>query len=386
MVIDPDVQGTVDIVLTDVPWDQALDVILRGNQLDYTVDGTIVRIAQDRDAAPRAGRADAAGAVGGQRRRAGGAHLHAQLREGGSGGAAGQELGAVAARQRADRRPHQHADHHRPAGAARHRAAAARRRSTAPSRRSKSRRASSRRRATSRARSACSGASTAASIRTSATPRTWRSRTTARSAAARARRVRAAPIRARQPVEQRGHRGRTCRWSDCRPTSAIGLALGSINGAFNLDVALSALERTGKGRILSTPRVTTQNNVEAEITQGVQIPIQTEANNTVTTTFKDAALTLKVTPQITAANTVIMQITLENAAPGSQTSDGDSVDQHAARHHPRAGQRRHDDGHRRHLRQPRAVDQRSRRRCCTAFRSSAGCSSATARRTAAASC
>jgi type IV pilus assembly protein PilQ len=100
-------------------------------------------------------------------------------------------------------------------------------------------------------------------------------------------------------------------------TSAVGLALGSINGAFNLDVALSALERTGKGRILSTPRVTTQNNVEAEITQGVQIPVQTEANNTVTVTFKDAALTLKVTPQITAANTVIMQITLENATPGN---------------------------------------------------------------------
>jgi type IV pilus assembly protein PilQ len=98
-------------------------------------------------------------------------------------------------------------------------------------------------------------------------------------------------------------------------TTAIGLALGSINGALNLDVALSALEKQGQGRILSTPRVTTQNNVEAEMTQGVQIPIQTVANNTVTVTFKDAALTLKVTPQITAANTVIMRVSLENAAP-----------------------------------------------------------------------
>ena len=57
--------------------------------------------------------------------------------------------------------------------------------------------------------------------------------------------------------------------------SAIGLALGSVNGAFNLDVALTALEESGNGRILSTPRVATQNNVAAEITQGVQIPIQT---------------------------------------------------------------------------------------------------------------
>jgi type IV pilus assembly protein PilQ len=97
--------------------------------------------------------------------------------------------------------------------------------------------------------------------------------------------------------------------------SAVGLALGSVNGAFGLDVALSALERSGNGRLLSTPRVTTQNNVAAEMTQGVQIPIQTVANNTVTVSFKDAALTLKVTPQITAANTVIMQIAVENASP-----------------------------------------------------------------------
>ena len=74
--------------------------------------------------------------------------------------------------------------------------------------------------------------------------------------------------------------------------SAIGLALGSINGALNLDVSLRALESDGKGRILSTPRVATQNNVEAEITQGSQIPIQVVSNNTVTVQFKDAALTL----------------------------------------------------------------------------------------------
>ena len=98
-------------------------------------------------------------------------------------------------------------------------------------------------------------------------------------------------------------------------SSAIGLALGSVNGALNLDVALSALEESGNGRILSTPRVSTQNNVAAEITQGVQVPIQTVANNTVTVSFRDAALKLNVTPQITAANTVIMQIVLENSSP-----------------------------------------------------------------------
>src|SRR4029453_7343986 len=100
-----------------------------------------------------------------------------------------------------------------------------------------------------------------------------------------------------------------------RARRALGLAMGSVNGALNLDVVLSALEKQGQGRLLSTPRVTTQNNAETEMTQGVQIPFQTVANNTVTVTFKDAALTLKVTPQITAANPVIMRVSLENPGP-----------------------------------------------------------------------
>ncbi|MDP1569580.1 MAG: type IV pilus secretin PilQ [Vicinamibacterales bacterium] len=99
------------------------------------------------------------------------------------------------------------------------------------------------------------------------------------------------------------------------PNTGLGVSLGSVNGAVNLDVQLSALEQAGNARILSTPRVSTQNNVQAEITQGTQIPIQTVANNTVTVTFKDAALTLRVTPQITVAQTVIMRIELENATP-----------------------------------------------------------------------
>jgi type IV pilus assembly protein PilQ len=98
-------------------------------------------------------------------------------------------------------------------------------------------------------------------------------------------------------------------------TSTVGIQLGAVNGAFNLDLALSALERAGKGRVLSTPRLTTQNNVEAEVAQGIQIPIQVVANNTVTVSFKDAVLMLKVTPQITSANTVIMRIVIENASP-----------------------------------------------------------------------
>jgi type IV pilus secretin PilQ/predicted competence protein len=97
--------------------------------------------------------------------------------------------------------------------------------------------------------------------------------------------------------------------------SSLGISLGNVLGNFNLDAALTALEQQGRGRILSTPKVTTQNNQEAQIKQGVQIPIQTVANNTVSVTFKDAVLTLKVTPQITDAGTVILLLELENNSP-----------------------------------------------------------------------
>ena len=90
-------------------------------------------------------------------------------------------------------------------------------------------------------------------------------------------------------------------------TSALGISMGTLTGSFNLDVALTALEKKGQGKILSQPKVMMQNNFEAEMTQGVQIPIQTVSNNTVTVTFKDAALTLKVKPQITAAGTVMVE-------------------------------------------------------------------------------
>jgi type IV pilus secretin PilQ/predicted competence protein len=90
------------------------------------------------------------------------------------------------------------------------------------------------------------------------------------------------------------------------------ISLGNIAGTFNLDVALSALTSKGKGRIISSPRATTQNNMPAEITQGERIPIQTNQNNTITTQYINAALEMKVTPQITARGSVIMLIDIKN--------------------------------------------------------------------------
>ena len=80
------------------------------------------------------------------------------------------------------------------------------------------------------------------------------------------------------------------------PTGAIGLALGSISGAFSIDVALAAAESRGEVRIISSPKIITQNNKAAEIKQGITFPVQVVANNTVTVTFKEAVLELLVTP------------------------------------------------------------------------------------------
>ncbi len=99
------------------------------------------------------------------------------------------------------------------------------------------------------------------------------------------------------------------------PNSAVLLSAGNILDTFRLDIALMALENTGNGRILSSPKVATQNNTRAEIIQGTQIPVQTIANNTITTTFVQASLRLSVTPQITAEGTVIMDVEVENNRP-----------------------------------------------------------------------
>ena len=99
------------------------------------------------------------------------------------------------------------------------------------------------------------------------------------------------------------------------PNSALLLSAGNILDTFRLDVALMALENSGNGRIISTPKVATQNNTKAEILQGTQIPVQTIANNTITTTFVNAALRMAVTPQITAEGTIILEVEVENNAP-----------------------------------------------------------------------
>jgi type IV pilus assembly protein PilQ len=68
------------------------------------------------------------------------------------------------------------------------------------------------------------------------------------------------------------------------------------------------------GKLISKPKVITQNNQKAEIKQGTKIPVQTVINNTISVQFIDAVLRLEVTPQIAADGMVFMDIVVENTA------------------------------------------------------------------------
>lgn len=95
-------------------------------------------------------------------------------------------------------------------------------------------------------------------------------------------------------------------------STVIGLTTG-IFGTAQISALITAGESKGEAKIVATPRVTVLNNRQAEISSGTQIPVQTTGElGVVTTQFVKIPLRLSITPQITDAGTVIMQITLEN--------------------------------------------------------------------------
>jgi type IV pilus assembly protein PilQ len=91
-----------------------------------------------------------------------------------------------------------------------------------------------------------------------------------------------------------------------------GAAFSHTSPNFALDIMISAAEAKGVGRLLSKPKVYTQNNQKGTVMQGNKIPIQTTINNTVSVQYINAVLKLEVTPQITADGTIFMQVNVEN--------------------------------------------------------------------------
>lgn len=98
---------------------------------------------------------------------------------------------------------------------------------------------------------------------------------------------------------------------------ALGLSFGKLTSNIQVDLRLSAAAQNGQVKIISTPKVVTLNNKSAKISQGQMIPYSTVSAEGTKTEFVEAALTLEVTPHITADGNVSMKIKATNNSAGS---------------------------------------------------------------------
>ena len=109
--------------------------------------------------------------------------------------------------------------------------------------------------------------------------------------------------------------------------SAVGsIAVVKSFSSVTLGLELSASEAEGRSKTISTPRVLTQDRQEAEIKQGYQVPYTTrDSDGSTTTSFKDAVMSLKVLPRITPDNKIIMDVTVNKDTPTNafQSSEGE---------------------------------------------------------------
>ncbi len=96
---------------------------------------------------------------------------------------------------------------------------------------------------------------------------------------------------------------------------ALSLHLGSISDIVNVDVRLSALERFGQGKVISSPKVITVDNSTAKISQGTRIPYETVSAAGTSVQFIEATLELTVTPHITQDNRVFLKVQVSNNRP-----------------------------------------------------------------------
>jgi type IV pilus assembly protein PilQ len=96
---------------------------------------------------------------------------------------------------------------------------------------------------------------------------------------------------------------------------ALGITLGSITNNANLALRLSAMEEEGTLRILSSPKILTLDNRSATIEQGTSIPFSQVSSAGVNTSFKEAKLSLNVTPHVTAEGSVMLQVSVTRDEP-----------------------------------------------------------------------
>lgn len=108
------------------------------------------------------------------------------------------------------------------------------------------------------------------------------------------------------------------------PVASAGrIAFAILGSDYLVDLELSAMQAEGRGEVLSTPRVVTANSKQASIEQGVEIPyLEASSSGATTVAFKKAVLALQVTPQITPDDRIIMDLNVKNDSRGQDVSSG----------------------------------------------------------------
>jgi len=308
LVIDPEVKGVVDVSLHEVPWDHALDIILRANQLDYTVEGTIVRIAPietlQKEGEARRKLADEQALSG---------ELVTVTKTLSYAKAA--DLAPLLLRTALTKRSSIQVDPRTnnliitdlQAGIDRAVMLLVDLDAPQPQVEIEARIVRTTKDFAKELGIQWGFSGTAAPELGNTTPFAFPN--TIRSGATAG--------KANQDVENFGK-----------------ISLGALNGAFGIDAALSALETDGKVQVLLKPRVVTQNNIKATITRGEEIPYTTLTavpqggdgfsiiQQVPQVSFKVAALTLAVLPRISASGTVILEVDVDNGSRGTVQANG----------------------------------------------------------------
>jgi type IV pilus assembly protein PilQ len=307
LVIDPEVKGIVDVSLHEVPWDHALDIILRANQLDYTVEGTIVRIAPietlQKEGESRRKLAEEQALSG---------ELVTVTKTLSYAKAA--DLSALLLRTALTKRASIQVDPRTnnliitdlQAGIDRTNALLVDLDAPQPQVEIEARIVRT-------TKSFAKELGILWGFGGSASPEFGNT----------------TPLSFPNTVQSLGKAGHV----NDQSADFAKLHLGALNGAFQIDAALSALETDRKVQILLKPRVVTQNNIKATITRGQEIPYTTLTSapslgdNLIVqqvpqVSFKTAALTLAVLPRISASGTVILEVDVDNGSPGDVELNG----------------------------------------------------------------
>jgi len=316
IIVDPNVSGTVTMVLDSVPWDQALDIVLKNNRLGKTLEGNVLRIAkvetltaeQESVTKLAAARQDAAPLVSVfQPINYAKAMTIATLLKSWAGGGALSRRGTVLVDERANTLIISDIQSQIPII-----------QSIIAKLDKKAKQVS----IEARVVLAKAGFTRALNAALSGAARTPQGSTLIGGSTGTGAQITPSVLFPAPPAQT------------IVPTSASGfgaVAISNASSRYLINAVIAASEERDEAKTISRPTIVTQNNVQGMVMQGTQVPIQTNINNTIAVQYVNATLELTVTPQVTDDGNIFMIIKVTNASVGAViTTAGPDIDTQSA--------------------------------------------------------